>query len=57
MPLYTDTKVPNILHNVMAQGVLARNVVTVDLPNNVGDEGSLTLGKFQRRHNKVNRDV
>lgn len=44
MPVYTDSKVPNLLHKVVAAGVLDRNVMTLDLPFRPGEKGSLTLG-------------
>jgi hypothetical protein len=43
MPVYTDTKLPNLLQKVISQDILEKNIMTFDLAP-VGERGSLYLG-------------
>ena len=42
--VYTETKVPNILANVLAEDVLAEDIMTLSLPQIPWERGSLLLG-------------
>lgn len=44
MQVYTDSKVPNVLHKVLSANILDQNVMTLDLPCRPGERGSLTMG-------------